>query len=292
VVLTDRWSGPIGSVGVTRDIGPRGKGHSTLALIALCGVASLLVLTLLPIGALDVVGDWATHGLRWEDRHIFVGNCTQHPVHDYFFVNETALAIDISVDFTTNTTFPGASLTIFGPDGFVVFSKDLDQMHYHSNITDITKRGRWKMALSVNYCSFEHPFEYTVHVTVENRYIAPPTTDGTEVKAGDTVFVLVEGLNLSQGEQCRLDLGDGTVTPWFDQGAYPKAYSRPGTYSVRAMVRSPDGTTTGWSGALNLRIVEKGTGASQREDLSTNGMAVAVALICLLALVAYLTSKR
>jgi hypothetical protein len=58
------------------------------------------------------------------------------------------------------------------------------------------------------------------------------------------------------------------------------------------MVRSSDGTTTGWSGPIILKIDEKGTGASLHESLSPNGMAVAVGLICLLALVAYLASKR
>jgi len=228
-----------------------------LALLVLWGLLSLGM-----FAGTDATGQGHPDGSRWVETHGWKGNCTQKPVHQYFLVNNTALYMDFVIDFNGTSSFPGASLVVYGPDSFVLFSESIDVLHYEHRIGEITKRGRWKASLSVNYCSFDHPFEYRSRVNVTNRALTLPIPDDGRTEVGEDVVVSVAGLALSAPEKCRVDWGDGSDTGWSAQTQFTKAYDRPGTYKVRTMVQAEDGSMTGWSDTLVVTVEgeDHGTG--------------------------------
>jgi len=247
------------------------------AILVACLIASFFLASMPMDGPAGVAGDPATQGLRWDDQHRFVGNCTQYPQHDYFYVNASALWVDVLVNFTTNGTFPGANLVIYGPDGFVLFAEPIYYMDYHTNLTNATKRGRWRMALGINSCSFEHPVKFVVSIEVANRLLAAPTTDAAKVTAGESIRIDGSGLGLTQGERCRFDRGDGSISPWSTNASITTTYSKAGTYKVRAMVNTSDGRATGWSEPLTVKVDEKAVPLPTADPIAV--MAGALALV-------------
>jgi hypothetical protein len=247
------------------------------AILAACLIASFFLASMPMDGPAVVAGGPATQALFWNDQHRFVGNCTQYPEHDYFFVNASALWVDVLMNFTTNGTFPGANLVMYGPDGFVLFAEPINYMGYHTNLTDMTKRGRWRMALSINSCSFEHPVKYVVNIEVANRLLAAPTTDVAKVTAGETVRINGNALGLTLGERCRFDLGDGSISLWSTNASITTTYSKAGTYKVRAMVNTSGGRATDWSEPLTVKVDEKAVPLPKADPIAV--MAGAIALV-------------
>jgi hypothetical protein len=225
----------------------------------------------------------------WDETHHFVGNCTQKPVHQLFYVNDTAMSINIIINFSTNGTFPGASLILYGPDSFVKFAQNIDVLAYRTNITNITDRGLWKLSMSVSFCSFTNPIAYDMHMSVRNHFLGPPSIKDKDVYVGEKVTIDVSGLGLRTGEMCRLDLGNGQVTPWFSASSYEGNFSKPDDYMVKAQVKGTDGTTSGWSQPLTVKV---GSGGSKGVGTSTGGSVIAFVLVVLLAVVAYVMSRQ
>ena len=238
----------------------KGKGvwsTASRAMMVTCLIASFLLASVPNDGPAGVADGQPSQGLRWEDQHRFLGNCTQYPEHDYFYVNATALWVDIVVNFTTNGTFPGANIVIYGPDGFVLIAEDIYHMGYHTNMTNATKRGRWRMALSINSCSYEHPVKYIVTIEVANRLLAIPTLYATKVTTGEAVRINGSALGLTAGERCRFDLGDGSISPWSTNASITWSFPKASIYKVRVMVNTTDGRATGWSEPLTVKVEAK-----------------------------------
>jgi len=249
-------------------------------MVVLCAIASL--------------GPWALTGASstqnmWDDMHHYIGNCTQKPVHQLFYVNDTAMSINININYSTNGTFPGANLVIYGPDGFVKFAQNIDVLAYRTNITNITDHGLWKLSMSVSFCSFTSPIAYDMDMSVRNHIVGPPVISTKDVMVGKKVRMDVSGLGLGTAEMCRLDLGNGQITSWFSAQSYEGNYSKPGTYMVKAQVKGADGTTTGWSEPTTIKVE---SGGPNGVGASLYGSAIAFVLIVLLAIVAYLMPRQ
>jgi hypothetical protein len=263
-----------------------------LSLAAMCMVLTLL-LTSASLGPLTfVTGAPEGTSQHWDDTHRYLGNCTQKPVHEYFSVNDTAQYIDIVINFKTNMTFPGAILEVKGPDSYDVISENVDELDFHTNVTLLNKRGLWSVVLSMNYCTFQSPVEFQVHLKVHNRHLGTLTTDNkSKVDKGETLHILLNDFQLAQGEQVHLDLGDGRIANLGNKTTYDITYNDPGTYTIKAQVLSSDGTATGWRTGPHITVQDAAAGSSGPMTLSYTGVAIALVLIGMLALVVFLTTR-
>jgi hypothetical protein len=272
-------------------------GHSSdrpsAALLAvLCFVMTIFSMNIDPFAPTIVQGD-PTTSTYWDDTHIYLGNCTQKPVHEYFSVNDTAQYIDIVINFKTNMTFPGAILEVKGPDSYDVVSENVDALDFHTKVTILNKRGLWSAVLSMNYCTFQSPVEFQVHLKVHNRHLGTVSTvTKGKVVEGETLYVRLIDFRVVQGEQARLDLGDGRITNIGDASTYEISYNDPGTYTVRAQVLSSDGTSTGWREGPEVTVEKVAADSSGPMTFSSTGATIALVLLGMLALVVFLSSRQ
>ncbi len=293
------FDGPNGLEGTMRKVGrltakapPSERRYLVLSLAALCMVLTLLS-TNVGLGTTTMVqGDPGTTNLHWNDAHRYLGNCTQKPIHEYFFINDTALFIDIAINFSTNSTFPGAILEVRGPDSYDVFSEDISVLTYHTKVTDLSKRGIWSVALSMNYCTFQSPVEFDLNLIVHNRHLGTVATgDKVKVLTGEPLHIHLIDFQLAQGEQLRLDLGDGRTANLGNQTVYDISYDDPGAYTIKAQVQSDDGTATGWKVGPQIMVGTSTAGTSGPMAFSGTGAAIALVLIGMLGAVVFLTSR-
>jgi len=266
--------------------------YPLMSLVALCMVLTLL-LTSTGLGPTTMVqGDPGTSNLHWDDAHRYLGNCTQKPVHEYFFVNDTALFIEIAINFSTNSTFPGAILEVKGPDSYDVIAEDVDVLTYNTKVTNLNKRGTWSVVLSMNYCTFQSPVEFELQLTVHHRHLGTISTgEKVKVMTGENMRINLIDFQLAQGEQLKLDLGDGRTANLGNQSNYDLSYNNPGTYTIKVQVISEDGTATGWRASKPITVGATTSGNSGPMAFSGTGAAIAFVLIGMLGAVVVLTSR-
>ena len=120
---------------------------------------------------------------------------------------------------------------------------------------------------------------------MRNRLLETPVLVTMMPKAGGGAKLSMEGLRLGDGESYRLDLDNGTLTQWMvsgEGGAIEQLrYREPGTYYVKARVRTADGNVTGWSDPVVIEVSE--TGSEGDEIADTGRFAVLIMAMFIIA---------
>jgi hypothetical protein len=243
----------------------------------------LLVLASVPATTVMVSACPDTGG-TWIETLEFSGSCGSKPLHKIFLVENTVVAVNITVESSTGYASNYVQIQV-SADGYTVGVFEPTEYPQEFTLSDIPSRGNWELKASVGFCQANLNTTIEGQIVLKHHVIGTPIPDNQRVIEGQGVkFNMPEYQDVGS---YKMDYGDGTDTGWIKETRVEKKYDEPGTYMTRLALKLEDGTETGWGTETELHVVK-----SQKPDFNPVGSSIGIFLIIITALLALATGGR